>query len=155
MITAFKDHLSANEKVLVGIFLSIKLAILLVLPLTGDEAYFITWGQQPELGYYDHPPVVGWAIYLLGFISEHYYFYRLFAFLSTCFVSWLIYRLLEPSKGGYIAIMVAVIFLVSPLSMFAVLLVNDIVLLMFGFLGFYYFTRSLEQNSLALAALAG
>ncbi|MCP4233636.1 MAG: glycosyltransferase family 39 protein [Aestuariibacter sp.] len=39
--------------------------------------------------------------------------------------------------------------------MFAVLLVNDIVLLMFGFLGFYYFTRSLEQNSLALAALAG
>ncbi len=155
VISAFRHYLSTNEKILVGVFLSLKLAILLVLPLTGDEAYFIGWGQQPELGYYDHPPVVGWLIYLLGFINEHYYFYRLVAFLSTFFVSWLVYRLLEPDKGGNVAIMVAAVFLVSPLSLLAVLLVNDIVLLMFGFLGFYYFTRALEQNSSVLAALAG
>ena len=30
------------------------------LPLTGDEAYFVVWGQQLAGGYYDHPPMVGW-----------------------------------------------------------------------------------------------
>ncbi|MCP4494042.1 MAG: glycosyltransferase family 39 protein [Gammaproteobacteria bacterium] len=155
MITAFNAHLSTSDKVLVGLFLALKLAILLVLPLTGDEAYFIGWGQQAELGYYDHPPVVGWLIYMLSFISEHFYFYRLFAFASTVFVSWLMYRLLEPSKGSHIAVMVAAIFLVSPLSLFAVLLANDTVLLIFGFLGFYYFAKALDEGSLVFAALAG
>ncbi len=155
MIAAFKNHLSTNEKILAGLFLAIKLAILLVLPLTGDEAYFISWGQHPALGYYDHPPVVGWSIYLLSFINEHYYFYRLFAFASAFFVAWLVYRLLEPGKGGYTAVMVAMIFLVSPLSLFAVFLANDIVLLIFGVLGFYYFSKALEKESFLLAALAG
>jgi len=34
----------------------------LALPITGDEAYFYWWGVYPELGYYDHPPMVGWLI---------------------------------------------------------------------------------------------
>ena len=32
------------------------------LPITGDEAYFYWWGVQPDWGYYDHPPMVGWLI---------------------------------------------------------------------------------------------
>lgn len=34
----------------------------LALPITGDEAYFYWWGVYPDLGYYDHPPMVGWLI---------------------------------------------------------------------------------------------
>jgi len=30
--------------------------------ITGDEAYFYSWGRRPEWGYYDHPPMVGWFI---------------------------------------------------------------------------------------------
>ena len=33
-----------------------------VVPFTGDEAYFLVWGQQPDIGYYDHPPMVGWLL---------------------------------------------------------------------------------------------
>jgi hypothetical protein len=31
-------------------------------PITGDEAYFYWWGVYPDWGYYDHPPMAGWAI---------------------------------------------------------------------------------------------
>jgi len=34
-------------------------------PITGDEAYFYSWGRRPEWGYYDHPPMVGWWIALM------------------------------------------------------------------------------------------
>ena len=35
------------------------LTLWMVLPMTGDEAYFVFWGGDPAGGYYDHPPVVG------------------------------------------------------------------------------------------------
>ena len=155
VIEAFNQHLSRNEKVAVGLFLLLKLAILLALPLTGDEAYFITWAERPALGYYDHPPVIGWTIYLLSFISDHYYFYRLFAFAITIVVTWLIFRLLAPSGGKNIAVLVSTLFLLSPLSLLGVMLVNDMVLLMFGVLGFYFFSKALDRESIGLSALAG
>ena len=155
MIKAFNQHLSRNQKIIVGLFLLLKLAILLVLPMTGDEAYFISWADQPALGYYDHPPVIGWTIYLLSLISDNYFFYRLFAFTISIFVAWLMFRLVEPIQGGSIAILVSMIYLLSPLSLFAMILVNDLVLLLFGMLGFYFFSKSLDRNSVGLAACAG
>lgn len=42
----------------------------LSLPITVDESYFYWWGVNPDWGYYDHPPMVGWLnaamLYLLG-----------------------------------------------------------------------------------------
>lgn len=38
-----------------------------VLPMTGDEAYFVLWGEHPAGGYYDHPPMVGW--WLTGLLA--------------------------------------------------------------------------------------
>ena len=38
------------------------------LPMTGDEAYFVLWGEHPAGGYYHHPPMVGrWLSGLLAF----------------------------------------------------------------------------------------
>jgi 4-amino-4-deoxy-L-arabinose transferase-like glycosyltransferase len=31
-------------------------------PITGDEAYFYWWGVYLDWGYYDHPPMAGWAV---------------------------------------------------------------------------------------------
>ena len=155
MIEALNRHLSSKEKLIVGAFLTLKLALLLLLPLTGDEAYFISWAQQPALGYYDHPPTVGWAIYLLGFISDHYYFYRLFAYGTVFVVAWLIYRLVQSTHDDFTAMLVALIFLVSPLSLFAVMLVNDVALLLFGLLGFYCVVKALDKGSVMYAIFAG
>jgi len=35
-----------------------------VIPLTEDEAYYRLWSISPQLGYYDHPPMIAWWIAL-------------------------------------------------------------------------------------------
>jgi len=149
------SHLSKNQRITLGLFLALKLAFLIVLPLTGDEAYFISWGRDVAFGYYDHPPVVGWLIYLLGLISDNYYLYRVFAYLTSIFVAYLLYRLIAPVKGDEVAVLASVIFLMSPLSLLSVILVNDVALLLFGILGFYCFSRTLERESYVGAVLSG
>ncbi|HHB80932.1 MAG TPA: hypothetical protein ENK83_04190, partial [Aliiroseovarius sp.] len=32
----------------------------IILPQIVDEQYFVSWGLHPALGYYDHPPLLGW-----------------------------------------------------------------------------------------------
>ncbi len=34
------------------------------LELYSDESYYWLWSQRPALGYYDHPPMVAWLIWL-------------------------------------------------------------------------------------------
>ena len=50
-------------------------------PVTADEAYFILWGRAPALGYYDHPPMVGWMLAPLAALSEAPWLLRLPAVL--------------------------------------------------------------------------
>jgi 4-amino-4-deoxy-L-arabinose transferase-like glycosyltransferase len=44
--------------------LAVRLALAASLPLTEDEAYYRLWAQAPALGYYDHPPMIAWWIWL-------------------------------------------------------------------------------------------
>jgi hypothetical protein len=39
--------------------LAFRLWLAAALPITADEAYFVLWGRTPDLGYYDHPPMIG------------------------------------------------------------------------------------------------
>jgi 4-amino-4-deoxy-L-arabinose transferase-like glycosyltransferase len=148
------QQLKVHDKSLVALFVLTKLLLLYWLPLTGDEAYFITWGQDLSWGYYDHPPVVGWIIYLLGFINDHYFFYRLFAFVVSIVIAVLIYKLACQHKDKETSLLVALVFFVSPLSLLVVLLTNDVVLLLFGFFGFYFFSQALRYHSIVWAVFA-
>ena len=47
------------------------------LPITADEAYFTLWGRYPALGYYDHPPMVGWLLAPLVAVSQAEWVVRL------------------------------------------------------------------------------
>ena len=54
----------------IGVTLAFRLWLAWWLPLTGDEAYFLQWGEAPALGYYDHPPLVGWLLAALLQLSH-------------------------------------------------------------------------------------
>ena len=49
---------------LTGALLVVRLCLGGLLPLTEDEAYYRLWAQAPALGYYDHPPMIAWWIWL-------------------------------------------------------------------------------------------
>ena len=35
-----------------------------LIPLTEDEAYYRLWSMRPAFGYFDHPPMIAWQIWL-------------------------------------------------------------------------------------------
>lgn len=133
-----------------------KIAILIMLPLTGDEAYFIKWGNNLSFGYYDHPPMVGWIIYLMSFLSDSHIFFRLFAVITTFVTAYVIYKIaLLYHVQKHKAALVSFIFLASPIDVLLVLMTNDVALLFFSSLGTLLFLYSLERGRLSYAILAG
>ncbi|MCW8888063.1 MAG: hypothetical protein OQK25_03255, partial [Gammaproteobacteria bacterium] len=73
----------------------IKLVLVMLIPVTGDEAYFYSWGLNPALTFYDHPPLTGWLLTLvdglLGWTGSPILVLRLPAVLITTLAGALIY----------------------------------------------------------------
>lgn len=145
-----------KELLYIAIIFLFKIAIIFLLPLTGDEAYFIKWAKYPMAGYYDHPPMVGWVIYLLSFINDSHIFFRLFSVVTAFVTAYVIYKIsmlynIEKDK----AFLVALIFLASGVDLLMSLMTNDIVLLFFGSLGTLFLLYALEKQQLKYAFLSG
>lgn len=49
---------------LIGAFTLLRLLLAATAPLLPQEAYYWSWSQHPALGYFDHPPLVSWSIWL-------------------------------------------------------------------------------------------
>jgi hypothetical protein len=152
MINIYKKEI----KILGAIF-ALKLLILLFLPLTGDEAYFIKWADNLSMGYYDHPPMVGWLIYLMSFVADSHLFFRLFAVVTTFVAAFVIYKIallygIQRKK----ALFSSFIFLASPIDLLLALMTNDVALLFFSSLGTLFLLYSLEKKEwVGYALLAG
>lgn len=50
--------------IFIGLVTLARLVFAALVPLTDDEAYYRLWSQHLALGYFDHPPLVAWAIRL-------------------------------------------------------------------------------------------
>ena len=147
-----------NKIKLILIIFIFKFIILATLPITGDEAYFVKWADHLSDGYYDHPPMVGWLIYFMNFISDSFIFYRIFAFISTLVVAYVIYKILELYKIDKIkSQFIALIFLVSPIDILMTLFTNDTALVLFGAMGTLFLLYSFEytKHYIRYSILAG
>lgn len=152
MINIYKKEIRVLSAIL-----ALKLLILLLLPLTGDEAYFIKWADNLSMGYYDHPPMVGWVIYLMSFVADSHLFFRLFAVVTTFVAAFVIYKIALLYKvDEKKALLSSFIFLASPTDLLLVLMTNDVALLFFSSLGTLFLLYSLEKKEwLRYALLAG
>jgi len=45
-------------------FTLFRLLLVLILPLTPQEAYYWSWSREPALSYFDHPPLASYSIWL-------------------------------------------------------------------------------------------
>lgn len=145
-----------REIKIVGVILLLKLFILALVPLTGDEAYFIKWATHLSSGYYDHPPMVGWLIYLMSFVSDSIFFFRLFSFMAAITVAYAIYKIAKLYIDENKAYLLFLLFLASPVDILMSLFTNDIPLILFGTLGTMFLLYSFHrENKISYSILAG
>jgi len=127
------------------------------LPVTADEAYFILWGRTPALGYYDHPPMVGWILAPLAALSESAWLMRLPAVLlppiAALMVRWALRGWFRQDADT--ADLAALAVLLMPANVWNVLITTDTPLLLFSVASMLVFARAAEKNSGGLFVAAG
>jgi len=143
----------------VAVTVLFKLWLSAALPVTGDEAYFMYWGFAPALGYYDHPPMVGWMFALSSLVSDAGWWLRLPVTLLPVFIALLLYavlrRALPGQDAGERAALAALGFLLVPPEVWNVFGTTDAPLAFWSFLSGLAFWRAVRVQSAGWFAAAG
>ena len=112
---------------------ALKVFLALVIPLTGDEAYFVIWGQFPHYGYYDHGAMTGWWVALTLLAGKSILVLRFPAVITPLIGSLIVRRALRPVDPAK-ANLAAALFLLSPAILLSVLITADTPLVFFSLL---------------------
>jgi hypothetical protein len=127
------------------------------LPMTGDEAYFLSWGRHPDWGFYDHPPMVGWWLAPLLSVSDAEWVVRLPALLLPSVLALLARPALRawfgatPAQADF----AGVLLLLAPLSVWNVLITTDTPLTLFAFASLLLFARAAQTGRAGVYLGAG
>jgi len=147
--------------VLLAATLAIKLVLAAAVPVLGDEAYFILWGANPALGYYDHPPLVGWILAGLLRVSDSLLWLRLPSILLSTLMALGAVGLLArrpyslDEDGATRAYWVGVLFLLLPIHLVGIFVLTDTPLVLFGFASGLALMRAAEDDDRRWYALSG
>jgi 4-amino-4-deoxy-L-arabinose transferase-like glycosyltransferase len=136
-----------------------------VAPVSADEAYFVLWGRAPAIGYYDHPPMVGWILAPLAALSESAWLMRLPALLVPPLAALMVRAaLLRWYAGSNVrdelrdegsADLAALAVLLLPASVWNVLITTDAPLALFSLASLLVFARAAEKGSGSLYLASG
>jgi hypothetical protein len=137
-----------------GLGLVFKLYLATIAPISGDEAYFLIWGKYPDYGFYDHPPMVGWLLWLMLRFSDAEWVLRIPVVLLSPLVGYGIYRLLrdDDREKAYLA---ALIYMLSPVELLNVVITTDTALILFSFLSAALLWRGEKSGRARDFVLAG
>jgi len=137
-----------------ALILAFKLWLSAAFPFTGDEAYFTYWGVRLDAGYYDHPPMIGWLLYLLLKISSAQWLLRLPVTLLPFALAAGIYFVLRRADETK-ATLAALAFVLLPVNVCAVFITTDTPLIFFSFASVLAFWLGVTRKAPAWQALAG
>ncbi len=127
------------------------------LPVTGDEAYFVLWGRNPGLGFYDHPPMIGWLLAPLVAASDADWVARLPATLAPAAVALAVRAALMRwfAKDEDTANLAALAVLLAPINLWNVIVTTDAPLLLFSAASLLVFLRAVQLGAPWLFAASG
>jgi 4-amino-4-deoxy-L-arabinose transferase-like glycosyltransferase len=140
----------------VAILLLMRLGFMLAVAPIGDEAYYWTWGQHPDLSYFDHPPLNAW---LLG-LASHIFGWnvvglRILEVLTTGGTIW-IFRLWSRRQRGdqrHSFWVATAAYLATPIiAIFAGIMFPDHLLIFLSIATIYAFNRFFETWELSRPA---
>lgn len=140
--------------ILAPTLLAFRLWLAVVLPVTGDEAYFIWWGKVPDWGFYDHPPMVGWWLALLLRISEAPWVLRLPVVLQPLVLALAVAGFVR-RRDPRVAWLAALLVLLAPASVWNVLVTTDTPLVYFSLFSGLAFLRAVRDDAPRWYLLAG
>ena len=138
--------------------LLVKCWLAAALPITGDEAYFYQLGVHPAWGYSDHPPMIGWWIYLLNSVSSSTLSIRFFTVLLWSVIAVGMVDLLRrmlPDTQEAAAWWLGSVFLLLPFTLLLNLVTTDTPLIFFVFLSGYCFMRGVLSERYGWSVLTG
>ncbi|MBI1819067.1 MAG: glycosyltransferase family 39 protein [Nitrospirae bacterium] len=136
------------------VVLAIKLLLAAAIPITSDEAYFVFWAKNPDFGYYDHPPMIGWILHAFLFPGNSTFILRLPAVFSTILIGMGIFFLLDRTDKEK-ASLTAILFLISPMSLLFVLVTTDTPVILFSFFSVLFLKKGLEKEEYRYYILSG
>jgi hypothetical protein len=132
----------------------IKLTLAAAIPFTSDEAYFVLWGRYPGIGFYDHPPMIGWILQLLSSFGNSPILMRLPPVVFSTLVGMGIYLFLK--KESLIkACLAGTLFMLSPINILNVLVTTDAPLFLFSFMSGILLYMALTTEKYVYYALSG
>jgi 4-amino-4-deoxy-L-arabinose transferase-like glycosyltransferase len=140
--------------------LAVRLWISVKLPITGDEAFFYWWGVYPDWGYYDHPPMVGWLIWLMRqLFGEAPWAIRLPVVLLPLAVGGMVWWAFKPLNRERAA-WAALLLWLTPINWINALITTDTPLIFWSVLSVALVARAEQREKLdgatyGLYALAG
>ena len=128
-----------------------------VLPLTGDEAYFVLWGRHPALGFYDHPPMVGWLLAVILHWSDAEWALRLPVTLLPPALALVLRAALRNwfGRDEDSANLAALCVLLVPLNFVNVLITTDTPLIFFSAVSVLLFARAAQRGSAGVFLASG
>ena len=121
----------------------------LMMPLSGDEAYFWEWARHPALCYYDHPPMAGWILWVTTrLFGDTLFAIRIVAVAAGSLVSTIVYRYTLDITGSYrSAAWTGILSMGVPvLAGLGVIYTTDTPVLAAGTLGGYLFHRAVNRD---------
>ena len=118
-------------------------------PMTADEAYFILWGRAPALGFYDHPPMVGWMLAPLAALSDAPWLLRLPAVLLPPLVALGVWAALRGwfGRDEDTANLAALAVLLVPTNVWNAFVTTDTPLVLFSVASLLVFARAAARDS--------
>jgi 4-amino-4-deoxy-L-arabinose transferase-like glycosyltransferase len=128
-----------------------------VAPVTADEAYFILWGRAPALGFYDHPPMIGWLLAPLAALGEAAWLLRLPALLVPPLAALAVHAALRRwfGRDDDVASLAALAVLLVPMNVWNVLITTDTPLVLLSVASLLVFARAADRDSGPLFLAAG
>jgi len=128
--------------------LLVKSALAVWLPFSNDEAYYWVWGHHPQWSYYDHPPFVGWLMWLGTFLESFGNAARLPGVWLGHFTLLVWHQILKPFLDEKRATSWLIFVLFSPfLGLGSLIITPDVPLLFFWSLSLLLLLRLLEKPS--------
>lgn len=138
--------------------LILKLWLAIWFPITSDEAFFFQWALFPNWGYYDHPPMIGWWLWVLSQFSHAPWVIRLATVLLTTVIAVGVVKVARhvlPEGQESRAWLAGAVYLSLPVSWFGVFVTTDTPLIFFCGLTVWVYLLAWQRNSALLMVLAG